>query len=178
MSKSNPEIQSPAGDRPDAAGSVHIRGFDDMPPETQGALVELVKAAQTMLATKSVSCVLSRDECIWQYCPNPGGCKDECAHPHSQNTNEQPPAEGSGAATGSPPSMHTDHIRPDGTIDDQTIETYYAPCTGGSLEQGYIRIFADNGGTDIETRVSFASLIALGLELRAWTRGVSVFDQQ
>ncbi len=61
-----------------------------------------------------------------------------------------------------PAGMHTDHINPDGTIDDTVVETYYAPCTGGKLEDGYIRIFADNGGTDIETRVSFPSLIVLG----------------
>lgn len=61
------------------------------------------------------------------------------------------------------PQMHTDHVdEEDGTINDCIIETYYAPIESLAVADGYLRVFADNGGTNIETRIAFETLTALG----------------
>lgn len=51
-------------------------------------------------------------------------------------------------------------VRADGTVDGHYVETYYTPCKGIATENDglYLRVVADNGATDIETRVLFSTL--------------------
>lgn len=63
------------------------------------------------------------------------------------------------------PGIYSDHIRDDGTVDDRVVETYFRRADGLQLaEPGYVRVFIDDGGTDIETRIPVASLEALGVK--------------
>ena len=60
--------------------------------------------------------------------------------------------------------METDHIRQDGTVDDQHIETYYCPPEDiETVDEGhYLRVFVDGPGYNIETRLPYEWLIAEG----------------
>ena len=51
-------------------------------------------------------------------------------------------------------------VRADGTVEGHYVETYYTPCKGIATENDglYLRVVADNGATDIETRVLFSTL--------------------
>lgn len=58
------------------------------------------------------------------------------------------------------PKYLTKYIRDDGTVEGTTAETYFAPImrVEFDLEDNFIRMFSDNGPTDIETRLSFEDL--------------------
>lgn len=62
--------------------------------------------------------------------------------------------------------INVDHIRDDGTIDDTFIETYFRPCESIRLvpcDSGpYLRVFIDDGPTNIETRIPYAWLERAG----------------
>lgn len=70
--------------------------------------------------------------------------------------------------------LHKDHVGQSLIIDDADIETQYLVCkwivSGGPKDQRYLRITADDNSTDIETRVLYSSLIAMG-----WTPPVETF---
>jgi len=51
-------------------------------------------------------------------------------------------------------------IRDNGTVEGHYIETYYTPCKGIATDDAnqLVRVIADNGATDVETRVLFSTL--------------------
>ena len=54
-------------------------------------------------------------------------------------------------------------VRENGTIEGHYTETYYAPCKAiATDDDGYLRIIADDGATDIETRDLFDTLSSDG----------------
>lgn len=59
-------------------------------------------------------------------------------------------------------SIHTDNVDEDGIVEDVTVETYYRAAEHIEVGDGYLRVFMDDGGTDIETRVPFEALRKLG----------------
>jgi hypothetical protein len=64
------------------------------------------------------------------------------------------------------PDNIEDGIREDGTIDDAVVETHYCEIDRLIEGDGYLRVIADQGFTDVETRIPFAMLEAAG-----WKRG-------
>lgn len=50
------------------------------------------------------------------------------------------------------------HVRPDGTVDDQVVETYYQEFTRAEIDGDALRIFSDGPGYDVETRIPIAAL--------------------
>lgn len=54
-------------------------------------------------------------------------------------------------------SIHTDNVE-EGMVTDTVIETRYLPFKGFSIEDGYLRVFADDGWQDVETRIAFETL--------------------
>ena len=64
--------------------------------------------------------------------------------------------------------IHSDHVRENGTVENALgcIETYYRPCLGigrgGLDDEQYVRVFIDDGATNIETRISFSTLARAG----------------
>lgn len=56
------------------------------------------------------------------------------------------------------------HIRDDGTVDDTRIETHYRPCKGivSDSEAKCVRVFIDESGFDLETRILYDTLVMDG----------------
>lgn len=61
--------------------------------------------------------------------------------------------------------IHSDNIDSNGVVTDAIIETFYTPIDSACLGDGYVRIFADNGGTDIETRIPFGAIKLIAAEI-------------
>lgn len=55
-------------------------------------------------------------------------------------------------------------VREEGTVEGYYIETYYVPCKGiiTDKELRVLKVVADDGATDTETRVLFETLIEDG----------------
>ena len=62
--------------------------------------------------------------------------------------------------------LHSERVREDSTVEDTDIETHYRMCkwvqSAGPKDQRYLRVTSDDNSTDLETRVLYASLIAMG----------------
>jgi hypothetical protein len=56
-------------------------------------------------------------------------------------------------------------VRADGTVDDTLTETHWRPLTAIETAQGFMRLRADDGATDIEIRLPYVILENMG-----WTR--------
>lgn len=56
-------------------------------------------------------------------------------------------------------------IDSDGIIEDLEVETYYAPLEKLIEAEGFLRVIADNGFTDVETRIPYSRLGMMG-----WTK--------
>lgn len=50
-------------------------------------------------------------------------------------------------------AIHNTRVRTDGTVAGHPAETYYVRAERVFLEDDYVCIVADNGATDVETRV-------------------------
>jgi len=58
----------------------------------------------------------------------------------------------------------TAKVREDGTVEGHRIETHYRPCKAIATDHKHkcVRVIADDGPTDIETRILFDTLVADG----------------
>jgi hypothetical protein len=61
-----------------------------------------------------------------------------------------------------------DGIDSDGIVEDLDVETYYAPLDSLIEADDYLRVIADNGFTDVETRIPYSALEEMG-----WKRAAS-----
>jgi hypothetical protein len=60
------------------------------------------------------------------------------------------------------PDNIEDGVDEEGMVDGHTVETYYREIIGVIPADGYLRVVADDGFTDIETRIPDAMLEAAG----------------
>ncbi len=77
----------------DAALTASIDGLIAMVQDANDAGLVSLDEAQRLLTpivsgvdfgeVESTSVVVSRDECVWNYCPNPDGCLQSCLHPRT-----------------------------------------------------------------------------------------------
>jgi len=70
--------------------------------------------------------------------------------------------------------FYSEHVRDDNTMDDTDVETHFRPLkyiqSAGPESQRYLRITMDDDPLDIETRVLYQALVALG-----WTPPAETF---
>ena len=61
-------------------------------------------------------------------------------------------------------AIHNDHVREDGTVDDQVVETFYRSCEGLMVSEDgqYVRVIIDDGAVNVETRIAFSTLEKAG----------------